>query len=142
MLNLGYLGTSLPPSEPVEVTADAVRKFAASLNLPDAGQTDMAPPTFVFTVTLPAADPLFDDPEFGLDFSRVLHREQRFSYARPVRVGDWLTCVVVVDSIKSVAGNELLALRTDVTDGDDEVVASVFTTLFVAGDAVEEGDDG
>ncbi len=142
MLNLGYLGRSLPETEPVEVTAEAVAKFASALNLPTAGQTDVAPPTFIFSVTLPAADPLFDDPEFGLDFSRVLHREQRFTYVRPVRVGDRLSCVVVVDSIKTVANNELLTLRTEVNAEVDGPVGSVSTTLFVTGDTPGGVDDG
>jgi acyl dehydratase len=133
VLNLGYVGRSLPATEPVEITAQAVSRFAAALQDNDPVHPDAAPPTFLISLTLPAADALIEDPEFGLDFTKVLHREQRFEYARPVRVGDRVSCVVTVDSIKSVAGNDLLSLRTAVT-ADGEPLATVWTTLFVAGE--------
>ncbi|MGH8881643.1 MAG: FAS1-like dehydratase domain-containing protein [Stackebrandtia sp.] len=136
-MNLGYVGRSLPPTEPAIISADAVARFAAALGHSGAGLVSV-PPTFLISLTLPAADPLIDDPGFGLDFSRVLHREQRFEYVRAPRVGDRVSCVVTVDSIKVVAGNELLSLRTDVTAADDEPVAVVHTTLFVAAEPAEE----
>ena len=128
MLNQGYVGRELPATEPVEVTAEPVAAFAAAL-----GQSgDAIPSTYLISLTLPAADVLIDDPDFGLDFSRVLHREQRFQHHRPLKVGDRVSCVVTVDGIKVVAGNELLSLRTEVVDAVASPVATVWTTLFVA----------
>lgn len=127
----------MPPTEPVVITADAVTRFAQALGLDDDGTV---PPTFLISLTLPAAERLIDDPDFGLDWSRVLHREQRFAYHRELRAGAAVTCASTIESIKSVAGNDLLALRTDVAvveDGTvgDGLAAEVWTTLFVAGDA-------
>jgi len=128
VLNQGYVGRELPATEPVEVTAESVAAFAAAL-----GQSgDAIPSTYLISLTLPAADVLIDDPDFGLDFSRVLHREQRFQHHRPLKVGDRVSCVVTVDGIKVVAGNELLSLRTEVVDAVASPVATVWTTLFVA----------
>ncbi len=50
-----------------------------------------------------------------------------------------MTCTVTVESIKTVAGNDLLALHTGVAvveEGTvaDGLAAEVWTTLFVAGD--------
>jgi hypothetical protein len=130
MLNASYAGRSLPTTPPVAVTAESVTRFAEALGLPDTGAV---PPTYLISLTLPAADRLIDDPDFGLDWSRVLHREQRFAYHRELRAGDEVTCTVTVESIKTVAGNDLLSLRTAVDDGEG-VAAEVWTTLFVAGD--------
>ncbi|MFG3341859.1 MaoC family dehydratase N-terminal domain-containing protein [Glycomyces sp. NPDC048151] len=105
-------------------------RFVQALGLDDDGSV---PPTFLISLTLPAAERLIDDPDFGLDWSRVLHREQRFAYHRELRAGAAVSCAATIESIKSVAGNDLLALRTDVREGDD-LVAEVWTTLFVAGD--------
>jgi hypothetical protein len=121
----------------VVITADAVTRFAQALGLVDDGTV---PPTFLISLTLPAAERLIDDPDFGLDWSRVLHREQRFAYHRELRAGAAVTCVSTIESIKSVAGNDLLALRTDVAVVEDGTVgvglaAEVWTTLFVAGEA-------
>ncbi|HEY1095042.1 MAG TPA: MaoC family dehydratase N-terminal domain-containing protein [Glycomyces sp.] len=126
----------MPPTEPVVITADAVTRFAQALGLDDDGTV---PPTFLISLTLPAAERLIDDPDFGLDWSRVLHREQRFAYHRELRAGEAVTCASTIESIKSVAGNDLLALRTDVAVVEDGTVgdgpaAEVWTTLFVAGD--------
>ncbi|WP_158299814.1 FAS1-like dehydratase domain-containing protein [Glycomyces paridis] len=124
------MGRSLPTTAPVTITAESVTRFARSLGLADDGSV---PPTYLISLTLPAADPLVDDPEFGLDFSRVLHREQRFAYHRELRAGDAVACTVTVESVKTVAGNDLLALHTGVTDAEG-LAAEVWTTLFVAGD--------
>jgi hypothetical protein len=131
MLNVSYVGRTLPATEPVEVSADSVARFAAALGLAD---TASVPPTYLISLTLPASDPLVEDAEFGLDFSKVLHREQRFAYHRELRAGDAVACAVTVESIKTVAGNDLLSLRTDVSR-EGELVAEVWTTLFVAGEA-------
>lgn len=130
MLNTSYVGRSLPTTEPVTVTAESVTRFAQALGLADAGRL---PPTYLISLTLPAADRLVDDPDFGLDWSRVLHREQRFAYHRELRAGAVVTLDVTVESIKTVAGNDLLALRTGVSDAEG-LAAEVWTTLFVAGD--------
>lgn len=128
MLNQGYVGRELPATEPVEVIVESVTAFAAAL-----GQSgDGIPSTYLISLTLPAADVLINDPDFGLDFSRVLHREQRFQHHRPLKVGDRVSCRVTVDGIKVVAGNELLSLRTEVVDAVASPVATVWTTLFVA----------
>jgi hypothetical protein len=133
MLNASYVGRSLPTTPPVTVTAESVTRFAEALGLADTG---LVPPTYLISLTLPAADRLIDDPEFGLDWSRVLHREQRFAYHRELRAGAEVTCTVTVESIKTVAGNDLLALRTDVNDAEG-LAAEVWTTLFVGAPATE-----
>jgi hypothetical protein len=131
MLNASYVGRSLPTTEPVTITAESVSRFARALGLRD---TASVPPTYLISLTLPAADPLVQDPEFGLDWSKVLHREQRFAYHRELRAGAEVACTPVVESIKTVAGNDLLTLRTEVADADG-LAAEVWTTLFVAGDS-------
>lgn len=135
MLNTSYVGRSLPTTEPVTISAESVSRFARALGLRDEAAL---PPTYLISLTLPAAERLIDDPDFGLDWSRVLHREQRFAYHRELRAGDEVSCTVTVESIKTVAGNDLLTLRTDVAEvdgtGAEGVAAEVWTTLFVAGD--------
>lgn len=131
MLNSSYVGRTLPATEPHVVTAEEIGGFAAALGTKTDGV--VAPATFLVSHTLPASNRLVDDPEFGLDFTRVLHREQRFAHVRPVRVGDAISCLVHVESIKTVAGNDVLTTRTEVTV-EGEPVSTVWTTLFVRGD--------
>ncbi|MCH7230633.1 MaoC family dehydratase N-terminal domain-containing protein [Glycomyces sp. L485] len=120
----------MPTTEPVVITADSVSRFARALGLPgDAA----VPPTYLVSLTMPAADPLIADPEFGLDWSRVLHRDQRFVYHRELRAGTEVALTPTVESIKTVAGNDLLTIHTEVADAEG-LAAEVWTTLFVAGD--------
>lgn len=132
MLNTSYVGRTLPATEPHVVTAEEIGGFAAALGTKSDGA--VAPATFLVSHTLPASNRLVDDPDFGLDFTRVLHREQRFAHVRPVRPGDAISCLVHVESIKTVAGNDVLTTRTEVTV-EGEPVSTVWTTLFVRGDA-------
>ena len=130
MLNSSYVGRSLPTTEPVSITAESVTRFAQAIGLAD---HVTVPPTYLISLTLPAAERLIDDPDFGLDWSRVLHREQRFAYHRELRAGAEVSCTVTIESIKTVAGNDLLSLRTGVNDAEG-LAAEVWTTLFMAGD--------
>ncbi|MEU6858433.1 MaoC family dehydratase N-terminal domain-containing protein [Glycomyces sp. NPDC046736] len=124
----------MPTTAPAAIAADSVTRFAQALGLAD---SVVVPPTYLISLTLPAAERLIDDPDFGLDWSRVLHREQRFAYHRTLRAGAEVSCTVTIESIKTVAGNDLLSLHTDVTDAEG-VAAEVWTTLFVAAEATGE----
>ncbi len=59
---------------------------------------------------------IIDDPALGVDYSRVVHGDQRFVYTRPIFAGDELTCVCMVEEIMSRGGHDFLTTRTDVTD--------------------------
>ena len=85
----------------------------------------IAPPTFPIVVSMLAWRQIVADPELGLDYSRVVHGEQRFSYTRPVRAGDRLTCVCTVEEVVSRGSLDVLTIRTDVsTDGGEPVVTT------------------
>ncbi len=66
---------------------------AKALGYPDV----IAPPTFVFSITFRAAGRVVEDPQLGLDYSRVVHGDQKFAYARPVRAGDRLTVTSTIE---------------------------------------------
>jgi acyl dehydratase len=147
-LDQTYVGRSYPPTAPYEVGREKIREFAEAIGDPNPAYVDqeaakafghpdvVAPPTFVFAITYKAAGVVVTDPELGLDYSRVVHGDQKFSYVRPVRAGDRLTVVSTIESIKSMAGNEILDIRGDVTDEAGEPVVTVWTKLVArpAGD--------
>ena len=82
-----------------------------------AGHPDVvAPPTFAIAVIAAAQDAVLFDPALGLDFSRVVHGDQRFVHHRPIYAGDELSRTVVVDAVRVLAGNDVLTLRTEVVD--------------------------
>jgi acyl dehydratase len=142
-----FAGRVYPPTEPYDVGREKIREFAEaigdenpishdpaaarSLGYPDV----VAPPTFAIVVTQGAARQVVADPALGLDYSRVVHGEQRFVYDRPIVAGDRLQSTVTVESIRIAAGNDLLTTRVDVTAEDGEHVLTAFATLVARGTA-------
>ena len=145
-LDQSFAGRTYPPTAPYYVSREKIREFAEAIGAPDAAYRDLAaaqvlghpdviaPPTFPVVVTSAAGQMIIDDPALGLDYSRVVHGDQRFSYTRPIHAGDELRCVCTVEEIMSRGGHDFLTTRVDVTDSDDAPVASVWSRLVVRGD--------
>jgi acyl dehydratase len=152
-LDQSFIGRVYPPTAPYEVGREKIREFADAVNDPNPAYRDpgaaralghddvIAPPTFAIVLTLPAGHQVIDDPELGIDYSRVVHGEQRFVYRRPVRAGDVLQVVVTVDDIRAAAGNDLVTTRAEVSTVAGEAVLSAFGTLVARG-PVEAGPQG
>jgi acyl dehydratase len=140
-LDPSFIGRSYPPTAPYEVGREKIREFAEAVGDANSAYTDreaakalgypdvIAPPTFPFVITYRAAAQEVQDPELGLDFSRVVHGDQRFVYTRPVRANDRLSVTCVIDSIKSLAGNDILSVRGEVHEESGEHVVTAFMTL-------------
>lgn len=140
-LDQSFVGRTYPPTAPYEVGREKIREFAEAIGDANPAYTDpdaakalghsdvIAPPTFVFAVTFKAAGQVVDDPELGLDYSRVVHGDQKFGYTRPVRAGDRLSVTSHIDAIKSLAGNDVLTVRGEVHDEHGEHVVTAYTVL-------------
>ncbi|GAA2004876.1 MaoC family dehydratase N-terminal domain-containing protein [Nakamurella flavida] len=143
-LNTAYLGRAFPPGETYQVGREAIRRFADAIGDPhplfrdphaarEAGHADVvAPPTFAIAVLARAQDAVLSDPELGLDFSRVVHRDQRFVHHRPIVAGDELSCTVHVEAMAVLAGNDVLTLRVEISDPQGGVCTAT-TTLVARG---------
>jgi acyl dehydratase len=86
-------------------------------------------------LTLSAAGVVVEDPDVALDYSRVVHGEQRFTHHRPIRAGDRLVATPTIEAVRSVAGNDLLTTRVDVATEDGEPVCSASSMLVARGTA-------
>ncbi|MFR9675328.1 MaoC family dehydratase N-terminal domain-containing protein [Streptomyces sp. TR02-1] len=148
-LDQSFVGRSYPPTRAYEVGREKIREFAEAVGDTNPVYTDpaaaaelghpdvIAPPTFVFAVTFRAARQVVEDPKLRLDYSRVVHGDQRFAYSRPVRAGDRLSVVSTIESVKSLAGNDVLDVRGEVHDENGEHVVTAWTKLVAR--AAEEG---
>lgn len=145
-LDKSFAGRSFPPTPAYQVGREKIREFATAIGATDAAHHDpaaaralghpdvVAPPTFAAVFTWAATRQLIDDPKLGLDFSRVVHGDQRFRYTRPVVAGDEVVCVNTVEEITSRGGHDFLTTRTDVTTVAGEPVVSVWSKLVVRGE--------
>jgi acyl dehydratase len=146
-LDQSFVGRKYPPTPPYEVGREKIREFADAIGDHNPAYRDVeaaralgypdviAPPTFPIVLSMRAGVQVVADPELGLDYSRVVHGEQRFVYARPVRAGDRLTVTVSVERIRSAGGNDLLTTRGDVATVDGEPVLTAYSTLVARGTA-------
>ena len=144
-LDQSFVGRSYPPTEPYEVGREKIREFAEAVGDANPAYTDaeaakalghpdvIAPPTFVFAITFKAAGQVVADPRLGLDYSRVVHGDQKFAYVRPVRAGDLLTVTSTIETIRSMGGNDILDIRGEVHDQNGEHVVTAWTKLVARG---------
>lgn len=145
-LDQSYAGRVLPPMPPYEVGIEKIREFADAIGAADPAYHDrdaaralghpdvIAPPTFPVVVAGRVVPELAGDPELGLDFSRVVHGDERFEYSRPVRAGDVLTCVSTIEEVTRRGGHDFLQVRTDFTAADGGHVVTVWAKIVVRGE--------
>lgn len=146
-LNQSFVGREFAATQPFLVGREHIRQFARAIGDPNplyhdleaartAGYADLvAPPTFLVAAIPGQLGLPLDDPAFGLDFSLIVHGEQRFSLLRPVVAGDELTAVTTLTGLRTVATNEVLTAGYDFRATSGEPVASGLCGLVSRGTA-------
>lgn len=145
-MNPDLVGRAFAPVSPYLVGREKVREFARAvfatspLNYDPvaasaAGFADVvAPPTFAVVLQEATLAQLLAEPDAGIDFSRVVHGEQRFSYTRPIVAGDELTATLSVTSVKTLGGNAMVTAESVIVDPQGEHVVTAISTIVVRGD--------
>ena len=145
-LNRALIGREYPAPEVYEVGREHVRSFARAIGDPSPACVDpaaaralghadvVAPPTFPIVVTMAANGQIMRDPGLGMDYTRVVHGDQKFSYVRPVVAGDTLVCVSTVEEITQRGGHDFITTRADVTTQDGEPLLTAWMKLVQRGE--------
>ena len=125
--------------------AASIAAFAAAIGSTDkvhtsteaaraAGYRDViAPPTFAVTLAQQCDRQLIEDPEAGIDFSRVVHGEQRFVHHRPITAGDKVLGTLTVDGVRAAGGHSMVTTRTELATTDGEPLCTSTSTIVVRG---------
>jgi hypothetical protein len=121
-------GRTFPPTAPYDVTERAVEEFAAATGTAYR-RGDPAPATFPIVVAFGAMQALMVDPDVGIELQNVVHGQQRFVYERPVVVGDLLTATLTVRSLRQIAGTDIIATSSAITDHGGSLVCTAEATL-------------
>jgi acyl dehydratase len=144
-VNPDFVGRSFPPSEPYEVSRVKIAEFAEAIGDPSplcrdreaaqaAGYPDViAPPTFAIVITMASSGHAIADEDLGLDYSMVVHGEQRFSHARPLHAGDVVVAQTTITDITPRRTMTMLTTRTDITTTGGEHVCTALSTLVERG---------
>ena len=148
-LNPEFVGRVYPAGPSYLVGREKVREFATAIGdhrpvfhdpgaAAELGYADVvAPATFGVILSMKASGAVIDDPELGLDYTRVVHGEQRFEYTRPIVAGDELVVTVTIEAIRSMAGNDMITIRGDVSTVAGEQVVTATSLLVSRGPEVE-----
>lgn len=139
-------GRVFPPTAPYLVGREKIREFSRAVLATNpinfdvdaaraAGHADLvAPATFPVVVQEATLAQLLAEPDAGIDFSRVVHGEQRFTYTRAIVAGDELTATLTVSSVKSLGGHNMVTADSEIVDADGKHVVTAISTLVVRGD--------
>ena len=136
-------GRQYPPTAAYAVGREHLRDFARAVGAAHPAHHDVAAarslgypdvvaaPTFAVVIAQRAEAQLIDDPAAGIDFSRVVHADERFTHHRPIHAGDKLVTVLHVDQVVERAGLAMVTTRCEIADVEGTPVATVVSTLAV-----------
>lgn len=127
MLNPDSVGSTFAGTDSVTLSQSEIDAFCAVIG---ESNTTIAPPTFTILITLTQFEEILTRPEIGLDWSRLVHGDQKFEIFSPVKAGDNLTCAATIESYRVAAGNEIVSVRSDL-HRDGKLVISAWSTLVV-----------
>jgi acyl dehydratase len=129
MISPDSIGRTFAGTESLTVTQSQIHVFCAVIGESD---TTVAPPTFSIRITLDQSQAILSDPSIGLDWTRVVHGDQRFEILKPIKAGDSFTCSSTIESAKAIAGNEIVTVRSDLHH-NGTITVSTWSTLVVRG---------
>jgi acyl dehydratase len=138
MIAKRHIGHALPTFQ-VEVEQGRLRFFAKATGQTDAVYLDEAaaraaghpslpvPPTFLFCLEMESPNPAAMRELLGIDYRRILHGEQGFTFHRMAHAGDTLTFRPQVADIYDKKGGalEFVVRKTTVHNQRDELVAEL-----------------
>ena len=144
-VNASFTGRTYPPTAPYFVGREKIREFAEAVGAHDVVHVDqeqarargyldvIAPPTFAVLIAQRCDRQFIEDPEAGIDFSRVVHGAQQFVHHRPITAGDEIVGVLTVDSVKEVGGHAMVTTRSELSTSEGDPVCTATSTLVIRG---------
>ena len=127
MTSPDLIGRTFPGTESITVSQPKIDSFCAVLGETD---TTVAPPTFSIRISLEQSEAILTSPEVGIKWDRLVHGDQKFEIKRPLKAGDVVTCSSTIESVREVAGNEIISVRSDISTADELLISS-WSTLVI-----------
>lgn len=147
----GIIGTHYRFPDYFEVGREKIREFARAVkddhpaHFEEAAAAEsgypglVAPLTFLAVAGRRVQLEIFTQFDIPINIARVFHRDQKFTFHRPIVVGDRLYFDAYLDSVIESHGTVISEVRSEVTDANgDPVVTSVVTML---GESIHQAAD-
>lgn len=128
-IDSSLVGREFPPTPPLLVTEAEVAAFATATG----SGTRRVPATFPIVVTFRALLEFLEAEQ--VDLSRIVHGDQKFTYERPIVVGDELTARLAVTGVRQIDGADILRTTSTITDAAGALVCTAGATLVHRGEA-------
>jgi len=133
------------------VGREKIREYAAAVQSDDpvhfseeaaraAGYPNVvAPLTFIAVAGRQVQLEIFKQFDVGINLSRVIHRDQKILFHRPIVAGDKLYFDSWLDSVLESHGTVISEMRSEVTDAEGKPVMTTIVTMI--GEAAGAQDD-
>ncbi|MCV7445028.1 hypothetical protein AWB91_24940 [Mycobacterium paraense] len=138
----GLIGSHYRAPDYFQVGREKIREFAQSIkdehpthyNEADAAAAGypalVAPLTFLAIAGRKVQLEIFTKFSIPINIARIMHRDQKFQYHRPILAHDKLYFDTYLDSVIESHGAVIVEIRSEVTDAEGKpVVTSVVTML-------------
>jgi acyl dehydratase len=138
----GIIGSHYRAPDYFEVGREKIREFAAAVKDDhpahgnDAGAADVDYPDLVAPLTFLAVAgrrvqlEIFTKFDIPINIARVFHRDQKFTFHRPIVVGDRLYFDTYLDSVLESHGTVITEIRSEITDAEGKPVATGVVTML------------
>ncbi len=125
-----------------EVGREQVRQFARSIKCDDPASLDdaaaaelgydslLAPITFVSIFAKLVQDDFFRNVDLGMETMQIVQVDQKFVYAKPMRVGDKLFGMMEIQSVNERFGADIVVTKNTCSNEDGEPILIAYTTLM------------
>jgi len=142
-INPDLVGRIYPAGQSYQVGREKIREFATAVKATSPAHFDVeaarklgfndvvAPPTFAIIIAQRADAQLIADPASGIDFSRVVHADQRFTHHRPIVAGDELLAELYVDQVREMGAGAMITTRAEITTASGDKIATTTSSLLV-----------
>lgn len=91
------------------------------------------PPTFPAVAEFMILPQVFGDPRLGLDFIRVVHSSQEYTFERPLREGEDLLVQARIESAKVRGGTGFLTVVMELREPGGALVATARSRMIERG---------
>ena len=127
MINPDSVGRTFEGADSLTISQSEIDAFCAVISETD---TTVAPPTFSIRISLSQYESILTQPEIGVDWTRLVHGDQKFEIYRPIVAGDVFKCSATIETLRVAAGNEIVTVRSDLHRAGERVI-SAWSTLVV-----------
>lgn len=138
----GLIGSHYRASDYFEVGREKIREFALAVkddhpthfneaDAVEAGYPDLvAPLTFVAIAGRRVQLEIFTKFKIPINIARVFHRDQKFTFHRPILAHDRLYFDTYLDSVLESHGTVIAEIRSEITDAEGKPVVTGVVTML------------